>query len=106
LVERTEPLRSLALPTEGLRVLPFAPPQRLFRSLALRDVDHQPAELSWPLRGAHHVHHVADPDRASVGSGHPVLQVLVLARVRGQPRTGDRAVAVLGDRMVAPAATL
>ena len=52
------------------------------------------------------MHHVADPDRASVGRGHPVLQVLVLARVRGEPRAGDRAVAVLGDRVIAPAAPL
>ena len=106
LVERAEPLCRFAFAPERLRVLPLAPTERLLGALALGDVDHQAAELSRPLRAAHHVHHVADPDRAAVGRGHPVLEVLVLARVRGDPRAGDRPVAILGDRVVAPTASL
>ena len=66
----------------------------------------RPAELSRALSAAHHVHHVADPDRASVGRGHAVLQALVLAGVGGDPGGRDAPSRSSGERVIAPAAPL
>ena len=105
-VQRAEALRGLALPPERFGILALAPSQGLLGALAFGDVDHQATELPRPLCSADHVHHVPDPDRAAVGRRHPVLEVLVLSRVRSDAGGGDRRVAIFEDRVVSPTAPL
>ena len=75
----------------------FALPQRGFGPLAIGDVDHHAAQCLGPAVDDVDRHPILEPDDAAVGGDHPVVELVVAARLGAFDAVADGRLAI--DRM-------